>query len=100
MLRYSLEVPGQGTSNEYHNVCFCGEVREILCGLPLKSYEMSIYLILGVHVVNGFLCSKFSLIMMLFNGLMLSMLGKNSADNISKYFSVKIGFGISCKLSP
>ena len=24
---YSLEVPWQGTSNEYHNICFLGEVK-------------------------------------------------------------------------
>ena len=26
---YSLEVPQWGTSNEYHNICFCGEIRKI-----------------------------------------------------------------------
>ena len=26
---YSLEVPLQGTSYEYHNICFCGEIRKI-----------------------------------------------------------------------
>ena len=37
------------------------------------------------------------------NTLMLSTLGKNSADNILKYpsyFSQKTGFDFSCKLSP
>ena len=39
----------------------------------------------------------------LYKGLMLSMLGKNSTDNIMKYFASfcwKIGFDNSCKLSP
>ena len=26
---YSLEVPHWGTSNEYYNICFCGEIRKI-----------------------------------------------------------------------
>ena len=26
---YSLEAPQQGTSNEYHNICFRGEIRKI-----------------------------------------------------------------------
>ena len=26
---YSLETPQQGTSNEHHNICFCGEIRKI-----------------------------------------------------------------------
>ena len=26
---YSLEAPHQGTSNEYHNICFCGEMRKL-----------------------------------------------------------------------
>ena len=29
ILWYSLEVPQQGTSNEYYNICFCGEIRKI-----------------------------------------------------------------------
>ena len=27
---YSLEVPQRGASNEYHNICFRGEIRKIL----------------------------------------------------------------------
>ena len=26
---YSLEAPRQGTSNEYHNICFHGEIKKI-----------------------------------------------------------------------
>ena len=26
---YSLEAPQRGTSNEYQNICFCGEIRII-----------------------------------------------------------------------
>ena len=26
---YSLEAPRWGASNEYHNICFCGEIRKI-----------------------------------------------------------------------
>ena len=37
---YSLEAPFQGASNEYNNICFCGEIRKILCGLPLLSGAM------------------------------------------------------------
>ena len=33
---YSLEAPQQGASNEYHNICFHGEIRKI-CGYPLLS---------------------------------------------------------------
>ena len=29
MLWYSLEVPRRGASNEYHNICFRGEIRRI-----------------------------------------------------------------------
>ena len=29
MLWYSLEVPRRDASNEYHNICFCGEIRKI-----------------------------------------------------------------------
>ena len=38
--RYSLEEPQQGASNEYHNICFPGEIRKILCGYPLLSVAM------------------------------------------------------------
>ena len=27
---YSLELPHRGASNEYHNICFCGEIRKII----------------------------------------------------------------------
>ena len=37
---YSLEAPRRGASNEYHNVCFHGEIRKILCGYPLLSVAM------------------------------------------------------------
>ena len=37
---YSLEAPRQGASNEYHNICFCREIRKILCGYPLLSVAM------------------------------------------------------------
>ena len=26
---YSLEAPWWGTSNEYHNICFCGKIRKV-----------------------------------------------------------------------
>ena len=29
---YSLEAPRRGASNEYHNICFHGETRKLLCG--------------------------------------------------------------------
>ena len=29
---YSLEAPCRGASNEYHNICFCGEIRKIWRG--------------------------------------------------------------------
>ena len=29
MLWYSLEAPRRGASNEYHNICFCGQIRKI-----------------------------------------------------------------------
>ena len=35
MLWYSLEAPCRGASNEYHNICFCGEIRKILTWYPL-----------------------------------------------------------------
>ena len=37
MLGYSLEAPHQGASNEYHNICFCGEIRNILTRYPFLS---------------------------------------------------------------
>ena len=37
---YSLEAPRQGAFNEYHNICFHGEIRKILCGYPLLSVAM------------------------------------------------------------
>ena len=37
MLWYSLEVPPQGASNEYHNISFCGEKRKISTIFCLKS---------------------------------------------------------------
>ena len=27
---YSLEMPRRGASNEYHNICFLGEIRKIM----------------------------------------------------------------------
>ena len=30
----------RGASNEYHNICFRGEIRKILCGYPLLSVAM------------------------------------------------------------
>ena len=35
---YSLEVPRRGTSNEYHNICFHGEIRKILTRYPFLSW--------------------------------------------------------------
>ena len=33
---YSLEAPQWGASNEYHNICFCAEIRKkTVCGHPL-----------------------------------------------------------------
>ena len=40
MLWYSLEVPHRGTSNEYPQHMFHGELRKILCGNPLLSGAM------------------------------------------------------------
>ena len=40
MLWYSLEAPRRGASNEYHNICFRGEIRKILRGYPLLSVAM------------------------------------------------------------
>ena len=37
---YSLEAPRLGASNEYHKVCFHGEIRKILCGYLLLSVAM------------------------------------------------------------
>ena len=37
---YSLEAPRRGASNEYHNICFRGEIRKIICGYPLLSVAM------------------------------------------------------------
>ena len=39
---YLLEAPRLGASNEYHNICFCGEIRKILYGYPLLSVAMSV----------------------------------------------------------
>ena len=38
--RYSLEAPHSDTPNEYHNICFSGEIRKILCGYPFLSGAM------------------------------------------------------------
>ena len=51
---YSLEAPHRGASNEYHNICFHGEIRKILCGYPLLSVAMDhahpiIILEVGIH---------------------------------------------------
>ena len=43
---YSLEAPRRGASNEYHNICFRREIRKILCGYPLLSVAMEMYLFL------------------------------------------------------
>ena len=55
---YSLEVPCQCTSNEYHKICFCGEIRKIsiLFGerstlsrtMFCSSYILSAYLSYGL----------------------------------------------------
>ena len=37
---YSLEVPQWGTSNEPHNICFSGEIRNIFTQYPLLSRAM------------------------------------------------------------
>ena len=39
---YSLEAPRWGASNEYHNICFRGEIRKLLYGYPLLSVAMLI----------------------------------------------------------
>ena len=36
ILWYSLEVPQWGASNEYHNICFCGEIRKNILIFVLK----------------------------------------------------------------
>ena len=37
---YSLEVPWLGSSNEYHSICFCQEIRKIFSQYPLLSVDM------------------------------------------------------------
>ena len=37
ILLYSLEEPWQGTSNEFHNIYFCGEIRKICIFLGWKT---------------------------------------------------------------
>ena len=39
---YSLEAPRRGASNEYHDICFRGKIRKILCEYPLLSVAMHI----------------------------------------------------------
>ena len=48
---YSLEAPCQGASNEYHNICFCGQITKILCGCFFLSGVMipKIYLKMNRH---------------------------------------------------
>ena len=38
-------VPGQGTSNEYHNICFCREIREMSTFLLKKNNLIWSYVI-------------------------------------------------------
>ena len=54
MLWYSLEAPRRGASNEYHNVCFRGEIRKISAFFGCKKYrhfsdEKMPYLLLCVY---------------------------------------------------
>ena len=37
MLWYSSEAPRRGASDEYHNICFHGEITKVLCGYPILS---------------------------------------------------------------
>ena len=37
-------------SNEYHNICFRGEIRKILCGYPLLSVAMGLA---SYHYLSG-----------------------------------------------
>ena len=39
---YSLEAPHRGISNEYHNICFRGEIRKIFTGYPPLSRPMDV----------------------------------------------------------
>ena len=48
-----LEAPRRGTSNEYHNICFRGEIRKILCGYPLLSVAMEVGGFVGCQ---GYVC--------------------------------------------
>ena len=45
MLWYSLEVPHRGASNEYHNICFYGELEKIIPELSSNTppYQDSLF---------------------------------------------------------
>ena len=42
---YSLEVPHWGASNEYHNICSCGEIRKISAFFGWKKHPICWYVI-------------------------------------------------------
>ena len=51
---YSLEVPRRGASNEYHNICFCGEIRKISAFFGWKKVPyLLLCLILKVTVTTA-----------------------------------------------
>ena len=52
---YSLEVPQQGTSNEYRQHMFSSRNKKILYGYPLLSVAMSIHCI---ELLISLLCSQ------------------------------------------
>ena len=40
MLSYSLEAPQGSASNEYHNICFHGEIRKMICVYPVLWFHI------------------------------------------------------------
>ena len=39
---YSLAAPWRGTSNEYHNICYCGDIRQLSTtfGPKIQTYRI------------------------------------------------------------
>ena len=47
---YSLEVPQQGTSNEYHNICFLGEKKEKILIFSVEKNTESVAVMSNVEI--------------------------------------------------
>ena len=43
-----------------HNICFCGEIRKILCGYPLLSVAMNLTIIHGIqsHSIDQYISNN------------------------------------------